>query len=72
MLYSPKYFECHHKKLTKTKISNTIYSCDKCNREFIIIPAKNDPITLPIKSPKYPKPDYSQFRPTKPEYIKPF
>lgn len=75
MLYPPEYFNCNHKNLTKSNMSNSTYVCNKCEKEFLIIPAKTDPITMPFIKPRGPKRDFPPGmpgRPFKPEYIKPF
>ena len=55
----PNYFRCQHKKLTKKKYSNTLYSCNECNKEFNLLPVKHDPILLPdIDSPFSQSPEY--------------
>lgn len=65
MLYTPKKFHCSHIKLEKTKISESIYKCENCGREFRMLPVKHDPILMPhikepgprqpFKEPKFPK-----------------
>ena len=39
----PEQFECQHEKLVKKKQSKTMYDCKKCNKTFMIVPAKFDP-----------------------------
>ena len=63
-LLGPPHFQCNHKKLIKTKFSETIYSCIKCNKEFLIIPAKHEP---PYPFPPYP-PDSPPFHTPIPDY----
>jgi len=54
-LFGPEMFRCQHKHLSKCRMSNT-YECNKCEKQFVIIPAKNTPILPHIpKLPKYPK-----------------
>lgn len=48
----PEYFSCKHENLTITTFSKNKYKCDECHKEFILIPAKNDITTLPIRIPK--------------------
>lgn len=55
MLYNPKKFNCNHQKLIKNELN--IYSCIKCNKNFVIIPAKNEPINPIFKKPYRPFPD---------------
>ena len=47
MLFEPQRFNCKHKHLTKLKMSNGTYECDTCEKQFVIIPAKNEPIIMP-------------------------
>lgn len=54
-----EYFDCTHKNLTKNKFSNSTYTCDKCNRDFVMIKANHDPIYP--KLPNHPgHPDFPE------------
>lgn len=55
-LMGPKHFNCKHTKLTKKTNSQTIYKCDNCNKNLMIVPVKYDPIH-PEFFPEYNKPD---------------
>ena len=45
--FGPDNFNCKHKTLKKNKLSNSTYTCIQCNKDFVIIPAKNDPFYSP-------------------------
>ena len=69
MLYNPKNFKCKHENLTKCKYgAKGLYECDDCNKQFVMIPAKNDPIIMPyypkkpFRDPEDPDiPDFKRF-----------
>ena len=54
--------KCQHKHLTKK--SSGLYKCIQCNKEFVMIPAKSDPIIKPDfpphSPPRYPR--YPHYR----------
>ena len=71
MLFDPVNFKCQHKRLLQSKLSKGKYKCEQCSKIFIVIPTKNDPITLPnIINPPNP-PEYPGL-PRNPDYIRPF
>ena len=39
-----KYFRCNHENLKKKKYSKNVYVCTNCDKTFITIPAKYDPM----------------------------
>jgi len=56
----PEQFECQHEKLVKKKHSKTMYDCKKCNKTFMIVPAKFDPYD-PFFPKKPTRPDFPDF-----------
>ena len=72
--FGPEYFNCNHKNLTKNKFSN--YTCDKCNKDFVMIPAKHEPLHpphFPSHSPPNPHlPNFPSHNPNRRKYPKYF
>ena len=68
-LFGQEYFKCKHEKLNKKKNSKNMYDCNQCNKTFMIIPVKHDPIfdkpKLPDLDPDFPdffNPDYPELK----------
>lgn len=49
--FGPEYFNCKHKNLTVNKLSKGTYTCDKCNKDFVMIPAKHEPFYPQLPNP---------------------
>jgi len=61
LLGRPEQFECQHEKLIKKKHSKTMYDCKNCNKTFMIVPAKFDPIFPPMFPNQQNPPNYPDF-----------
>lgn len=70
-LIGPHHF-CNHKKLIKNKFSKSTYLCIKCNKQFVMLPAKHEPLfpQFPSYTPPHSPPD-SPLKPLLPNFRNP-